>query len=404
MTIPKHERGEAQIADLSPADYNPRRISDEALAGLGASLKRFGVVQDVVVNRRTNRIVGGHQRVAALKVAGEVTVPVVWVDLDETQERALNVALNSPAISGEWDEGKLADLLDELHNDLPALDWEELRLGELVVDAPIAPAPGDDDAPALDEQGEPDSKPGAIYDLGPHRLVCGDSTTTEAWDALLGDEKIQLVWTDPPYCVAYRGGKVKKPRSKIENDDLDEGELRSMLDAAFGGAHARCNAGAAWYVSSPPGPLFGVFGAALGNLAVWRHTLAWVKDVLVIGRADYHYRHEPIFYGWTEGVHYFVDDRTQSSVFEIPKPRSSDYHPTMKPVELVRRCVANSSKPGWIVADPFGGSGTTLIAAALEGRRARLIEIDRRYCDVIRKRWTTWAFEHGQDPGSGALR
>lgn len=256
-----------------------------------------------------------------------------------------------------------------------------------------------------------DSRPGMVYELGPHRLVCGDSRDPAVWAQLLpGGERLQLVWTDPPYGVSIAGGPKDARNARfasgdtIANDDLNADELQVFLRAAFAVLFASTAPGAAWYVAAPAGPLFGVFGAELSALDVWRHTLVWVKQHFVFGRCDYHYRHEAIFYGWTPGAaHYFVDDRTQDSVLEFDRPSRSPEHPTMKPVALVRKCIENSSKPGWLVGEPFGGSGTTLIACAESGRVARVIELAPRYCDVIRRRWTRYAREAGIDPGPGAL-
>lgn len=234
----------------------------------------------------------------------------------------------------------------------------------------------------------PRTELGDVYVLGDHRLVCGSSEDPLAWDALLGAERVQMVWTDPPYGVSYVG--KTKDALVIENDELDPDGLRRFLAATLGALFARCAPGSAWYVASPSGDLFHEFGHVLGRqgLGVWRHTLVWVKDRFVMGRADYHYRHEAIFYGWTPGgAHYFVDERTHDTVLEVPRPAKNPDHPTMKPVELVARCIRNSSKPGWLVADAFGGSGTTLLACEQEGRRARLIELSPAYCDVIVRRW-----------------
>lgn len=415
MPVSSLERGVVLIADLVPADYNPRTISPDAMKGLQSSLARFGIVQEVVVNRRSGRIVGGHQRVAALKVVGVSEAPCVWVDLSDAEEKALNVALNNPHISGDFTSG-LNAILDEVKGLDPVM-FEDLRLDLLLTPVDAAPlVDGDpDDAPAVDDEATPDSVVGGVYELGPHRLVCGDSTTAEAWALLMGSERAQMVWTDPPYGVSVVGAS-KDPRAAtyrsgntIDNDSLSPEALRTLLDDSLGITVAHAVPGAAVYVAAPAGKLQQVFGAALEMIDVWRHTLIWVKQNFVFGRSDYHYRHELIFYGWVPGsAHFFVDDRKQDSVLEIDRPnnpsrKSKDAHPTMKPVELVARCIRNSSKPGWIVVDPFGGSGTTLIASAKEGRVARLIELAPRYCDVIRRRWTTFARENKVDPGEGAL-
>lgn len=165
-----------------------------------------------------------------------------------------------------------------------------------------------------------------------------------------------------------------------------------------------CQPGAAWYVASPAGELSLVFGCVLRDLELFKHTLVWAKDAFVMGRADYHYQHEPIFYGWVPGgSHYFCERRDLGSILKANRPHKSKEHPTMKPVELVRGCIENSTRAGWIVADGFGGSGTTLLAAAESQRVARLVEFEPRYCDVIRKRWTAWARKAGVPEGSGAL-
>lgn len=203
---------------------------------------------------------------------------------------------------------------------------------------------------------------------------------------MLDGVRSRLIWTDPPYGVAYTG--KTKDALTIENDDLDEGALEALLHDAMTNACANSEPGAAWYVAAPGGPLWHVFATVLKRLGVWRHTIIWVKDRFVLGRADYHYRHEPIFYGWTEGgAHYFVDDRTQDTVWEVQRPGRSEEHPTMKPVELVERAIRNSSRPGDPVLDMFCGSGTTIIAAHNTGRVGHGIELSPAYCDVICKRF-----------------
>lgn len=410
------ERGTADIETLKPAPYNPRTIDEAAMAGLRKSLDRFGVVQEVVVNRRTGHIVGGHQRVAALKLAGHKSTPVAWVDLSDTDERALNLTLNNPGITGSFTDGLAAILAEVKASDLPA--FNDLRLDELLASIPpVRLDRGDpDDAPPVRDEAL--SVAGEVYELGPHRLVCGDAADAGVWAVLLDRvgvaERLQCMWTDPPYGVAIVGGArestedERRTRGGLEivNDTLKPEALRAFLADTLGMAAAYSAPGAAWYVAAPPGTPFGEFAAVLGRdgLDVWRHTLAWVKDSHVLGRADYHYRHEAILYGWTpDGPHYFVDDRTQDTVFDYARPHRNKEHPTMKPVELIAHCLRNSTKRDWLVGDPFAGSGSTLMACAVEGRIARLIELDPRYCDVIRRRWTTFARENGVDPGDGFL-
>jgi DNA modification methylase len=383
--IPEVVREVVSITKLKEAPYNPRKISKKAADGLAASIARWGVVQEVVANRRNGNIIGGHQRVAALKLALASEVPVCWVDLDDAEERALNVALNNPHISGEFDES-LATLLSEISDGIGVPAMEELCLDDLIPtsDDPLEGATDPDDVP--DAPVEPRSKPGDVWVLGEHRLVCGDSTSTDVLAALMVGALADCVWTDPPYGVAYVG--KTKDALTIENDDLDDAGLTDFLRAACAAAFVSCRDGAAWYVAAPAGPLFHCFGTVLKELEVWRHTLVWAKSSIVLSRCDYHYKHEPIFYGWKPGAaHTWKSDRKQSSVLEFDKPSRNGVHPTMKPVELVEYCIGNSSKRGDVVLDIFGGSGTTMMACERTGRKARLVELDPRYVDVIVKRW-----------------
>lgn len=236
-----------------------------------------------------------------------------------------------------------------------------------------------------------------------HLVACGDSRDLAVWALLFADGQLaRMVWTDPPYGVQYVG--VDGSREMIQGDDLDEAGLSDMLRRAFGAAVVRCQPGAAWYVAAPPGPLFWVFGGVLREFGTWRHTIAWVKDALVLGRCDFHYRHEAVFYGWVPGgPHHWCGRRDLDTVHQFDRPRKSGDHPTMKPVALVAHHVTCSSEPGWVVADPFAGSGTTLAACVQTGRVFRGIEIDPKYVDVIRRRFAAMAAERGIAAGPGAL-
>jgi len=244
---------------------------------------------------------------------------------------------------------------------------------------------------------EPITKPGDRIVLGRHTLDCGDSTDAGAWDALLAGRQAGMVWTDPPYGVRYVG--KTKDALTIENDALDAAGLQDFLRAALSLTWANCRAGGAWYVASPASDLFFEFATVLRELKVWRHTLAWVKDQFVMGRCDYHYRHESIFYGWKEGAaHTWNGGRSQDTVLEVPRPRANKEHPTMKPVALIQLCIDNSSNAEDLIVDPFGGSGSTLLAAEACGRSAALIELSPAYCDVIVKRWETATGKQGVRP------
>ena len=413
------------LESLTPWGRNARKHSAESTARLSAGIRRFGFPVPITAWKSQRRIAAGHGRRLAMQSllaedpgfvprnappgVGPGFVPVMWTEFaTEAQFEAFALSDNRQAKNAEDDDALMAAVLADLHAqgvDFDGMGYDDGEIDELIAEldaSEIEPSELDDDVPST--QDEHDSQPGEVYELGPHRLVCGDSTDSAMWDLLrAGDsEPPRMLWSDPPYGVSYVG--KTKDALTIENDSLNEEGLEELLQLSLSHAAARCRPGSSWYVASPAGPLFHVFGKVLNSLGVWRHTLVWSKDRFVMGRCDYHYRHEPVFYGWTPGAgHYWCGDRKQDSVHEVPRPSRNADHPTMKPVSLVRRHIENSSKPGWVVVEPFGGSGTTLIAAASIGRVARLIELDPRYCDVIRRRWTRWAAEHNIDPGSGAL-
>lgn len=379
------EREVVKISALKAAPYNPRQISGEALAGLSKSLERWGVVQEVVANRQTGYIVGGHQRVAALKKMGVKEVPVVWVDLDDVEEKALNVALNNPHISGEFDD-TIAGLLTEIRDGIGPDDFESLMLDDLLPpDATLVEGNTDpDDVPETPE--EPTTKPGDLWVLGDHRLLCGDSTNLQHLERLMAGEKANLWITDPPYNVAYEG--KTKDALTIQNDSMSDGDFRQFLRDCYSTADAVLEPGAAFYIWHADSEGYNFRGAAHDVGWQIRQCLIWVKSVLVMGRQDYHWKHEPCLYGWKEGAaHTWNTDRKQTTVLEFEKPARNGEHPTMKPVDLFQYQINNSSKTNSIVLDSFGGSGTTVIACERTARRARIMELDPAYCDVIVKRW-----------------
>lgn len=374
------------LAQLLPWERNPRRIDKDALRGLDASVERFGLVQPIVFNQRSGRVVGGHQRLKVLRARGVTDVPVAIVDLSDDDEKALNIALNNPHIAGEFTDD-LQTLLGELR-DSDADLMRLLRLDLLEDDVVLPELPDSlieadpDDVPALSPEAV--SRKGDVWQLGRHRLLVGDSDQDD-WAPLLllPKERVHMVWTDPPYGVSYESAA-----GRIENDDLPPDELSALLSRVFAKVLAVTVPGAPWYVAAPGGPLFHAFSGPLLAMGIWRQTITWVKDQFVLGRSDFHYRHEPLFYGWSPGgKHTFCGARTLDTVWEVPRPRHSDLHPTMKPVELVARSMRYSSDAGAVVLDVFGGSGTTLIAAEAEGRTARLVEFSPVYADRIVRRW-----------------
>ena len=375
------------IASLTPYARNARTHSDTQVAQIAASIKEFGFNNPVLV--REGQIVAGHGRWLAAQRLGLDQVPTLDLShLTASQARAYVLADNQLALNAGWDSEMLALELLELRDDgvdLGLLGFED-------VDGLMNPEPAGGLQPGVDEDAVPEppkkaiTKLGDVITLGRHRLMCGDSTSIEAVQALGGGQMFDMLWTDPPYGVSYVG--KTKDALTIENDSLDDQGLEDFLRAALGCAFATCRAGASWYVAAPAGPLHHCFSTVLKEMGVWRQTLNWVKNTFALGRSDYHYRHEPIFYGWKEGAaHFFVDDRTQDTILEYDKPSRNAEHPTMKPVALVERCISNSSKPGESVLDLFGGSGSTLIACEKVGRRAFLMELDPVYCDVIVARW-----------------
>jgi DNA modification methylase len=368
------------IGDIKPNPNNPRIIKDDKFKKLVQSIKDFPemlTLRPIVVNAEMV-VLGGNMRLKACQAAGLKEVPTILAS-GLTDERQREFIIKDNVGFGEWEWDTLAN------------EWDADLLAEWGLDVPEfekAPADGLTDPDEVPEApAYPVSVLGDLWILGNHRVLCGDSTNSTAWDRLIVDaEQAAIVWTDPPYGVAYTG--KTKDALTIENDALDESGLASLLQASLGLAYTHCRDGAVWYVAAPAGPLHLVFASVLRDLDVWRQTIQWVKDRFVMGRSDYHYRNEPIFYGWKPGAaHYFVDDRTQDTVWEIARPSANREHPTMKPVELVERALKNSSKVSDVVLEPFGGSGTTLLAAERTQRIARLIELDPKYVDVIVKRW-----------------
>ncbi len=394
------------IDKLLPYVRNARQHSDEQIAQIAASIAEFGFVNPILTGA-DGVLVAGHGRLAAARKLGLPTVPVVVLDhLTPTQRRALVLADNRLAELATWDDALLRIELEALQDDGFDLDltgFDADALAELLADEePQIEGRTEDDAiPEMPE--EPVSKPGDVWRLGPHRLVCGDATTAEAYARLFPDgERADMVFTDPPYNVNYANSAKDKLRGKhrpILNDALGEGFYDFLFDAlALIMAHTR----GAIYVamsSSELDTLQAAFRAAGGH---WSTFIIWAKNTFTLGRSDYQRQYEPILYGWPEGAtRHWCGDRDQGDVWAIKKPQKNDLHPTMKPVDLVERAIRNSSRPGDVVLDPFGGSGTTLIAAEKAGRVARLIELEPKYADVIVRRWQDWTGQQATREADG---
>ena len=381
-------------AKLVPYARNARTHSDEQIAQIAASIAEFGFTNPILAGS-DGVIVAGHGRLAAARKLGLDVVPVVVLDhLTPTQRRALVIADNRIAENAGWDDALLRVELEALQEegfDLDLTGFDDDALADLLAgDEPHNEGQTDDDAvPEVSET--PVSRPGDVWLLGPHRLLCGDATVADTHAHLLAGDPADMVFTDPPYNVNYANSAKDKMRGKdraILNDNLGDG-FHDFLLAALTPTVANCR-GAIYIAmsSSELDTLQAAFRAAGGH---WSTFIIWAKNTFTLGRADYQRQYEPILYGWPEGVQrHWCGDRDQGDVWQIKKPQRNDLHPTMKPVELVERAIRNSSRPGAVVLDPFGGSGTTLIAAQKAGRVARLIELDPKYVDVIVRRWQDW--------------
>ena len=378
-------------AKLLPYARNARTHSEEQVAQIAASIAEFGFTNPILAGS-DGIIVAGHGRLAAAQKLGLTIVPVVVLDhLTPTQRRALVFADNRIAENAGWDDAMLRIELEALMGegfDLDITGFDADALAELIAgDEPDNEGQTDEDAvPEFSET--PIARPGDVWIMGPHRLLCGDATLATSYDALLQGAPVDMVFTDPPYNVNYANSAKDKMRGKdraILNDNLGDGFYNFLL-AALTQMVAHCRGGI--YVamsSSELDVLQAAFRAAGGK---WSTFIIWAKNTFTLGRADYQRQYEPILYGWPEGAQrHWCGDRDQGDVWNIKKPQKNDLHPTMKPVELVERAIRNSSRPGNVVLDPFGGSGTTLIAAEKSGRVARLIELDPKYVDVIVRRW-----------------
>jgi len=380
----------ASIDDLKSDHKNARRRTDRSSSLIAESLKRYGAARSIVIDE-DGRILAGNGTVEGAKKAGIGKLRIIETEgdeliavrrcgLSEDQKVGLALADNRSSDLSEWDNDMLRKLSEE-HDLKPWFEDDEL-LAEVLdtVDGNTDP----DDVP--EPPADPITKSGDLWILGNHRLLCGDSTDTIALGRLMAGLNADLWLTDPPYNVNYEG--KTSDALKIQNDSMKDGEFRQFLHDIYVAANCYLRAGAVFYIWHADSEGYNFRGAA--NDVGWkvRQCLIWLKSCLVMGRQDYQWKHEPCLYGWTEGAaHYWSSDRKQTTILEFDKPRRNKEHPTMKPVDLFEYQMANSTKQGDIVLDSFGGSGTTLIAAERIHRKARLMELDPAYCDVIVKRW-----------------
>lgn len=374
------------IDSLIPANYNPRKKlkpGDLEFEKIKNSINEFGYVDPIIVNKDLT-VIGGHQRISVLKTLGYKELDCIVIDIDKTKEKALNIALNK--ISGEWNKELLADLIKDLQDldynvsfagfDPPEID----QLFNDVHDKDIE----EDDFDVDEELKEPAvTQKGDIWVLGRHRLICGDSTDEEVYKILMNGQKANLVVTDPPYNVAYEA-----KAGKIQNDNLKDNEFYNFLIKSFTNMANNMEKDASIYVfhADTEGlnfrKAFKESGLYLSGVCIW------AKQSLVLGRSPYQWKHEPILYGWRkDGKHNWYSDRKQSTIWNFDRPSKNELHPTMKPVALCAYPIQNSSMSNCIVLDPFGGSGSTLIACEQTNRICYTIELDEKYADVIVKRY-----------------
>lgn len=374
-----------KVSDLLPAKYNPRKDlqpDDLEYKKLKRSLEQFGYVEPVIWNKVTGNVVGGHQRLKVLIDMGITEIECVVVELDEQKEKALNVALNK--ISGEWDMNKLAELLTDLDAsdlDVTLTGFEGAELNKILNADKDAQ---DDEFDVEDELKKPAvTKRGDLWLLGRHRLVCGDSTKSETFDTLMDGKKANLVITDPPYNVNYEGSA-----GKIKNDNMEGGAFYQFLLDAFVNTEGAMDSDASIYVFHADTEglnfrrAFADAGFYLSGCCIWK------KQSLVLGRSPYQWQHEPVLYGWKKkGKHLWYAGRKETTIWEYDKPKRNGDHPTMKPIPLLAYPIKNSSMANSIVLDPFGGSGSTLVACEQTDRICYTVELDEKYCDVIVKRY-----------------
>ena len=375
------------VTTLNPYGNNSRTHSDDQIKQIVASINEFGFTNPILIDEN-DVIIAGHGRLLAAKNLSMDEVPTITLTgLTDEQKIAYVIADNKLALNAGWDNEKLVSELKNLMDldyDLGLTGFDPEEIEDLM---PVEVNPGltdEDEAPAVPEEAK--TKPGDIYKLGKHRLMCGDSTSIEHLERLCDGQSVDMWLTDPPYNVAYEG--KTKDALTIKNDEMGDDQFRQFLRDAYVAADVVMKPGAVFYIWHADSEGYNFRGAAQDAGWKVRQCLIWKKSSMVMGRQDYHWKHEPCLYGWKEGAgHLWAADRKQTTILEFDKPSRNGEHPTMKPVALFEYQMLNNTKGGDIVLDSFGGSGTTLIAAEKNGRIARLMELDPKYCDVIVKRW-----------------
>ena len=384
-----HQIEYIETTALIPYARNSRTHSEQQVAQVAQSIRQFGFTNPVLIDAN-GVIVAGHGRVMAAKSIGINSVPCIRLGhLNEAQIRAYVIADNKLAENAGWDDEMLRLEMQHLQSvdfDLSLIGFTDEELEDLLQDDD-SPQQGMTDADQVPEaQRTVICRSGDIWRMGRHRMMCGDSTSVEQVHALMGGGMADLLLTDPPYNVAYEGGT--KEALTIKNDSMSDSDFRKFLQEVYRAANSVMRPGAAFYIWHADSEGYNFRGAAFDIGWTIRQCLIWAKNSLVLGRQDYHWKHEPCLYGWKDGAaHYWGSDRSQTTLLEFNRPTRNGEHPTMKPVDLFRYQIENSTRPRDAVLDLFGGSGTTMIACEQAGRHAYLMELDPKYCDVIIRRW-----------------
>lgn len=379
---------------LVPYANNARTHSDEQVAQIAASIAAFGFVNPVLVDER-GVIIAGHGRLAAARMLGMTEVPVIELaHLTETQRKALIIADNRIALNAGWDDELLKLELESLKAedfDLDILGFDPTEIDDLLFADAEESSEADEAVPEVPD--DPVSKAGDLWVLGNHRVLCGDATVLTDIEKVMDGQLADMVFTDPPYNVDYGNTAKDKQRARdgksggrtIMNDNLGDAFGQFLYDAI---TNMLMVTKGSLYVCMSSSELHTLQSAFVSAGGKWSTFIIWAKNTFTLGRSDYQRQYEPLLYGWKEGNdRYWCGARDQGDVWFVNKPQKNTLHPTMKPVELVERAVKNSSKTQDIVLDPFGGSGTTLIACEKLGRQCRMVELDPKYVDVIVKRW-----------------
>ena len=378
-----------KITELSLDPSNVRKHGRKNIDAIKASLRKFGQQKPIVVDAK-GIVLAGNGTLAAAKELGWTEIEIVLTQLEGVEATMFAIADNRTAELAEW-EDKLEEVMKSLLDagqDLTDLGFSEQDLAkisaDLVGDSEVDAEPQIDKADDL--RAKWGVEPGQLWELGEHRLLCGDSSKIDDARRVIGGGLADMVITDPPYGVAYVG--KTKDALKVENDDVDEETLAKMCKQWFDAADEVSRAGAYWVATVPPGPLHGVFFNDWKARGYLRQVMVWNKDSMVMGHSEYHYKHEPILFGWKPGERLKSSDRTKTTVWDFARPKASREHPTMKPVEMWAYAINNHTEKGNAVYEPFSGSGTTIIACEQLGRKARAIEISPNYVAVALQRWS----------------